>query len=284
MLTKNNWLKNNIKDRVKIENRLLPLEVILTPDTITSNSFNSAVDTVLKYLLTLDQEIYLAFSGGIDSDYIFYKLVEWDIPFTPLICYFEGNKIEYQYALHTCKKFDITPQFFNLSEKDYLKYFIDEVKPWGGGGLYSVPNLLLGKYAKEKGAKLLTGQDFITGSHDHCSMGFNVYDFYADIDDDSIEIPFFLYNTDIVYHAVKNFNPNISVGEWKYKLFEIVDFRPKIEFHNLGFESWQFLKQYYAQIHNHYNNDGIDVVNKDKFLAALENTGEEIILNANYTY
>jgi hypothetical protein len=284
MLTKNNWLQTNIKKRV--QERQLPLEVTLTPDIISSTDFNSAVDTVLTELLQLSstEKFYLGFSGGADSDFVFYKLVEWGIPFEPIICFYGGNSTEYQYALHTCKKFGITPYIHNLSEKQFIQIFMQKVKPWGGDGLYSLPSMVLAEYAKNRDAKLLTGQDFITGSHDHCAMGFNVYDFYADVDDESIEIPFFLYNTDIVYHSVKRFDPNISVGEWKYELFEILDFRPKIEFHHLSRECWEALKQYFSYIATHFNNEGIDVVSKEKILRALENTGEKIILNANHTY
>lgn len=285
MLTKNNWLKNNIKDRVKIENRLLPLEVILTPTKIESSNFTDAVNGVLEELSNINEKLILSFSGGVDSDFVFHKLIEWGIPFEPLIVFFQANTVESQFAFHSCKKFGITPTVIEVSEKKFLKeYHTRVVEVFGGDGFYSVPSLLAADYAKEKDKKLLTGQDFITGDHKSCSMGFNVYDFYVDLVDEELEIPFFLYNTDIVYEATKRFDSNISVSEWKHELFEILSFRAKVEHHKITPESVNYLMVYLGKVRQHYNNDGIDVINKDKILAALENTGEEIILNANYTY
>ena len=56
MLTHNNWLTSNIKERVK--NKKIPLQVTLLPQKITTNSFEEAAELVLKSIPK--QNLYLA--------------------------------------------------------------------------------------------------------------------------------------------------------------------------------------------------------------------------------
>ena len=280
MLTHNNWLTSNIKERVK--NKKTPLQVTLLPQKITTNSFEEAVELVLKSVPK--QNLYLALSGGIDSDYIFNLLVKNNIKFTPIIVYYELNFLEYQYAMHSCKQNNIKPIVISLTEDEYLDLLIKKVYiEIGGNALYGLANIIISEYVKNNKGLIITGQDFICGDQDNSYMEFNVYDFYIDSIDSTIEIPFFLYNTDIVYHAVKLYDYNISISEWKYNILfnKKISFRPKIKGEMWSKKNYNFNSIYYHNKLKFFNNNPISVPPESKLdiLSKLRNE-QKIILNA----
>jgi len=280
MLTHNNWLTSNIKERVK--NKKIPLQVTLLPQKITTNSFEEAAELVLKSIPK--QNLYLALSGGIDSDYVFNLLVKNNIKFTPIIVYYEINFLEFQYAIHSCTQNNIKPIIMYFKEEDYFELLIKRVYiEIGGAALYSLPNILIGDYVKKNKGLVITGQDFVCGDQYNCNMEFNVHDFYIDSIDDTIEIPFFLYNTDILYHAVKLYDRNMSVSEWKYNILfnKKADFRPKINEDRWSNKNYKLNSIYYHNKLKFFNNNPISVPPKSKsdILNKLKNE-QKIILNA----
>lgn len=280
MLTHNNWLTSNIKERLK--NKETPLQVTLLPEKITTNSFEEAAELVLQSIPK--QNLYLALSGGTDSDYVFYLLIKNNIKFTPIIVYYEVNSLEFQYAMHSCTQNNIKPIIISLVEDSYIKLLIKKVYIGiGGKAIYSLANILIGEYVKNNKGLVITGQDFVCGDRYKCNMEFNVHDFYIDSVDDTIEIPFFLYNTDILYHAVKLFDGAMSISEWKYNILfnKKVDFRPKIIPNNWGNKNNNLNSIYSHDKLKGFNNNPISVSPgaRSDLLSKLKNQ-ERIVLNA----
>ena len=280
MLTHNNWLSSNIKERLK--NKETPLQVTLLPEKITTNSFEEAAELVLQSIPK--QNLYLALSGGTDSDYVFYLLIKNNIKFTPIIVYYEANSLEFQYAMHSCAQNNIKPIIISLMEDNYIKLLIKKVyMEIGGKAIYSLASILIGEYVKDNKGLVITGQDFICGDRYNCNMEFNVHDFYIDSIDDTIEIPFFLYNTDILYHAIKLYKRTMSVSEWKYNILfnKKVDFRPKIISDSWSNKNNNLNSMYYLSKLTGFNNNPISVAPAERadILSKLKNQ-QKIILNA----
>jgi hypothetical protein len=78
-----------------------------------------------------NKKIFLAMSGGVDSEYIATILCDMKISFTPIIVHIEHyNQIDYQWAHSWCKNNNIDPIVHDLSLSDYILKFIKYTKKY----------------------------------------------------------------------------------------------------------------------------------------------------------
>lgn len=244
MLVENNWIKSNIANR-KINNRadinldfnvheFTPVKLENPSKEALIKRFHLQSNETCKKLKELDCPLYLAFSGGMDSDYVFTKLVENDVKFTPIIISTDGNLNEEKYAFRRCRYTNIEPIVVNKSEKDLIYYWYDNVwKDLKSTGYNSIPILWAAEVAKQNGGKLIIGEHLLL-YFEPLILGYSDWDFYTDYyyGEDSC-IPFFLYDPGIAYathYAIKD--PALSAEkeeELKWMLYEI-DFRPKFKY------------------------------------------------------
>lgn len=236
-LVENNWFKTNISKR--LIDKKSRIETTFCSYSFTSTNFMDAAIEVAHKIKKYD--LYLGLSGGADSDFVCHLLVQQNIKFTPMIVVTPGNKLETSYAFHTCRKFDLKPIIFELSENEVLKIFYERIyNTINGMGIYWAQNLVCQDYVKNIGGKFLSGVNCI--GHDEPFEGTKYindrkvyvcmyeFDFYSDVlYDENFEIPFFLYTPRIAYESIKGLN-NYDEAETKWKLFEIIDFRPKLQY------------------------------------------------------
>jgi hypothetical protein len=218
MATKNNWLKPNIKEKIKNHN--LNFEVHYDVFNITHEGFLKECEKTCDDIKKTYEKIYVAFSGGMDSEFVMKCFGNSAIP---IIVDTPGNKLEVSYAYHYCKINNITPIVIKKTEAEMLKIFYDEiVKKLNGDASDSVATYIAGKYAVDNGGVLVTGEH----AYDHVFD----YDFYNDaLIDDKSTLYFFMWTPQLV-KAMRDEREKFDDNqEFKYSVYD-VPFRPKLKY------------------------------------------------------
>jgi len=228
MTVLNNWITHNLHQR--FTNPKLDLKINFTPYEFTPMSFHEAADYTAIKIAEKCNKIFLSFSGGADSDYVFHCFQRNNIEFTPIIVKTNFNKIELAYAFHTCRKFKIDPVILELNDKDYLIIYKNEiVDSICSGGIAAIPGIIACRYAKEHNGTLVIGEHMIDNDDTSIWPGVNDWDYYNEIfvgEDNNI--PFFNYTVEMAW-AMINSIEQLPIAEWKWQTYEI-DFRPKIDY------------------------------------------------------
>jgi hypothetical protein len=162
MLCKNSWIDmtwDGKPARTSREN----LKVTINLRAKTLVDFDQACDQVAVEIYDRYKNLYLAFSGGSDSEYVATVLARNKIPFTPLIIDFVNikamdQKYEQWYALQWCRKYQINPKIIELDDyklSNNEKQVYDKLKPRLHRGSPTVGCMY--NTVKELGGHLITG-------------------------------------------------------------------------------------------------------------------------------
>ncbi len=103
----------------------LPLWVKFGPCTTQPKTFDIEISNAVKKIAAAaTKPIYVAMSGGIDSEMVARAMLKEKIPFTPLILQYEKsyNKMDIIYAFEFCKQRNITPEIVPF---EIIKFFRD---------------------------------------------------------------------------------------------------------------------------------------------------------------
>ena len=181
MAVLNNWITHNLNER--LNDFSLNLEVSLNPYQFNKLSFHNAADYTAKLIAKKYNNLFLSLSGGADSDYVFHCLIRNNISFTPIIVETSGNAYEMKYALHACKKFNVTPIIITLTDNDFLTIFKNDIiDKLNGVGIYTVPGIVAGRYATAHNGTLIKGDHLIENDDsNHIFTGINEWDFYNEV-------------------------------------------------------------------------------------------------------
>jgi hypothetical protein len=102
----------------------LPLWVTFGPCRYEPKSFaEEAAVAVRKIAAAATKPIYVAMSGGLDSELVARILLQERIPFTPLIAQFEKdyNKEDIAYAFDFCRAHNLTPEVMKIDIQAFFK-------------------------------------------------------------------------------------------------------------------------------------------------------------------
>ena len=228
MATHNNWMTHNLRSRFLDSSA--DFKVILEPYDFIPMPFNEAADYTVKLIEGKYQNIFLSFSGGFDSDFVFHVMQRNKVPFTPLVVKTSGNQVEMEYALYTCRKFNITPIIINLEDKDYLSFYDNQIlKKINGHGLCAVPGIFACNYAKDHNGICVIGEHMIDNNENSLFPGLNEWDFYNEVFvGEAHNIPFFNYTLELTNAMISQINNN-QIDEWKHELYQL-DYRPIIDY------------------------------------------------------
>ena len=218
MATENNWLKTNIKDRLTDPS----VKVVSYFDNIPYSilSFKEASQNVVEKIVSKYENIFIPFSGGMDSEYVFNCFLRHK--FTPIIVDTPCNKEESFYAFKRCEEVNLKPIVIKKTEKELIETYYNEIyKKLNGVGYNSAAAFIAAKYADENNGIAVIAE--------HGYDGTNEWDFYNDVlihEENSVY--FFMYDPEIFYAMQKEYN-----GEdhqiFKHKLYG-VELRPKIKY------------------------------------------------------
>jgi hypothetical protein len=207
MLTNRNWFHTNLRQR--FVDKSADLKFIINPYRFKSISFDEATDFTCQQLGDLNKKIFVAFSGGYDSEYVVRSLHKNSINFVPIIvkC---GHTHELEYAYETCEELRLEPIILEISEKYFLDFFEEHIiNKFDSVGYNSVYNMVAADYvSKIDNSVLISGNHFLTGDgidfiqDAEIFLGYD-WDFYVDYFlEKPININFFTYNIEMVYSVI----------------------------------------------------------------------------------
>jgi hypothetical protein len=188
MATKNNWLKTNIAER--LTNPAADFKVWHNVETVKNHDWETALFDTVTDFSWISKKLYIPLSGGMDSEFVFDSLKH--LYPTPIIVDTPGNKIESAYAFHYCRKNDLKPLVIEMTEKQMLHiYFNDIFTRLNGYGHNSVAALIATRYAENNGGVAVIGE--------HGYDDVNEWDFYNDalISEDA-SIYFYMWTPELV--------------------------------------------------------------------------------------
>lgn len=229
MIVENNWITTNIKE--KAVNNALDFKVTINPYPYQKKSFAEAANAVATKIAALNKPIYIAYSGGIDSEYVVRTFMRNNIAFKTVTVDTGGNKYELEYVDRFLYEFPtvINEKIDLTNPREFMKNYIDVFKTFNTLATGSIGYIEAAKYVKKNNGILIIGEHFI-GSNNKTNGNImvetNEWDHYIDFFvDDKLVVPFFMYDLSIVESYISKFD-NTKVEYFKEKLYSI-PFRPK---------------------------------------------------------
>lgn len=111
---KDNWYTLNITVNPSPTESTFSVE--FNHDSVESIDFQTAADRAAQDIASKHKNLYVALSGGVDSEFLAEVLHRNNIPFTPVIAIIPGLT-EHHYAMYWCHKNKITPTVIDLADK-----------------------------------------------------------------------------------------------------------------------------------------------------------------------
>lgn len=225
--THKNWLTTNLSERLVNPN--VDFKVTVKPYKAKNLSFEDSF--LYTANLFKKENVYIAFSGGADSEFLVRSYHKHKIPFTPLILIAPMTYRESHLALNVCKELSITPVVLHYTDEEWFNIFITDIhKKLNGKGSFCVPFIETAKYAQSQNGIVIQGNMHLFNYNDYEKPYINFYDYnhYADVLYPGTVVNFFFYTQEIARRMlVDNFYKDFHVS--KYEYFGIPK-REKIDF------------------------------------------------------
>lgn len=247
MLCRDNWIDiswDGLPKRKQKEN----LRVIFNQKADKIIPFDQACDQTAQEIYSEHKNLYVALSGGCDSENVANAFYRNKIPFTPLIILYDhvnqqDQMLESWYAIQWCKKNNIEPLIiysgnFIGSMEEKLSFL--DIRPRLFFG--NATSLMLSTYMKDQGGSLVTGYQ-LEYYPDHEQMTYlepqlgNYVGFVLEETDQYLETMcpnqhpwgFYYWSPDILLAFVNEWDPNMTMQENKANIYK-VSYRPKLPY------------------------------------------------------
>jgi len=242
-----------------IVNQRATFSVKLKPTSLAKEdiNFTQASDNVAKELYQTYGKIYVAMSGGIDSEYVANTFLRNKIHFQPIIFKAEDlNELDVWWAIEWCKANNREPIIIKQSIKQFCDGLIKQSRMFGVRwfpGVYAINQCA--EYAKKNGGVLTTGSgnythypDLVLSQMKKTSQDVYKYDDYRIVEDGyythlpflvshqlnpEMPINFLEWNPQIVYSYIKEYDLNFDSAVNKARIMGC-DRRPK----NVGYPEY----------------------------------------------
>lgn len=226
MPTKNNWLTSNLSER-RI-NPTIDFKALFNPHPFRKCSLDDAVSQAVCDIASKHDKIYVALSGGLDSEYILLSFYNNNVPVIPIIVRTDHNKTEIEFAFHMCRKLAIKPVVLECSDELYVALYNREVvNCYNGRGYAATAVFVAFEYAKRNGGAIVTGEHVIDDEPFIHKASLCEWDFYLQEKD----WPCYGLLTHIpeISWAIVSAYDGSPVQDFKSKLFGL-SFRPKLNY------------------------------------------------------
>jgi len=215
MSTKNNWFRPEIKTST--------FKIFLEPYSFSSNSFfeaccNQAYELSKKY-----DNLYIAYSGGLDSEFVLKIFKLCNLKITPVLLETNYNQEEANWAKEYCLSNKINLEILKLDDIEFIRELKTRTVDRGVFILLGGVPLILADYVKEKNGHLLTGygECFHNNLLVDKRLEFCEYDYYLDLYDNLHPSGFFNYSIEVLYSMIKELDYTIPIQEAKSKLYNL---------------------------------------------------------------
>jgi hypothetical protein len=228
----NNWFTTNLSQRSSTN--LCDFEIYINPYEFKPDTFNNNANRLAKKLYEEYDNLYLTYSGGIDSEFVldtFYKL---GLPITPIIMVTPYNMVESQYAFKYCNERKIRYEVLSYTKEKILTELYKKTYNRGWfAPLGGIP-LIACDEVNKVGGKLLTGygECFKSEKNDpdgqlSTLLDFCEWDYYLDEYDSSHPSGFFCYDLPLFHSMFTSISYEKSTQQAKYELYGLEP-RPKM--------------------------------------------------------
>lgn len=222
MYSHNNWINDNIASR--ISDPIMPFSISLKPYEFVPDTFQNCVKEACNLIAEKYNNLYIALSGGMDSECVVRAFHKQDISFTPIIVVC-GYQIENEYAYKLCNELGLQPVIINVSEQDLIKKFEETISSKLNGVGYSATQVVFAaEYVNRHNGTLITGDHFLGDGTDMVSDEVfalsNEWDFYINpLFPNIANVSFFLHTPQLMYSMMPH--ENIEWNVFKAKLYSI---------------------------------------------------------------
>lgn len=217
-----------------------PFSIDFSPYPFKEMSFHDACDHTARLIADKFDNLYLAFSGGYDSELVANVLLRNKIPFTPFI-WKDCRSKETDFALHWCRKNNIIPRVY---EGDVLDIKLRKILKKTAASFNSIDGIgslavMLAKIIDKENGHLITGDGIVISSGidypNPMSLQTNWLksEFFVDLLRPKHPGSFFLHTPEILLSYAKEVDKSLPTQEAKAILYEL-NFRPKI----LPYHAW----------------------------------------------
>lgn len=114
MTIKNDWLTTSLSERTA--QNLCDFSLTIKPYPFISASFKENSKRVAREIYNQNQNIYIFYSGGLDSEYVLKTFLDENIPVTPVTITTPYNKKELEHAVKFYTERNIKPLIFNYEK------------------------------------------------------------------------------------------------------------------------------------------------------------------------
>jgi hypothetical protein len=212
-------------------------EISFTPYPFKKLDLKSAIDFTVNLISSKHQNIWIALSGGMDSEFVANCFYENNVSFTPIIWKYYLN-IEADYAINWCRERQIVPYIVDkeLNNNNIIKILKNMTKRVNSQVWFAAISLYLAEIAKKHNGNLVTGTGVITSDNPYPlpagnQAEFCYYDFFADLTKQHCG-SFLIYTPELFYAILNEIDPTVPTQELKSSIYK-VPFRPKIRPYHL---------------------------------------------------
>lgn len=119
------------------------------------------IDYAVEKIIEKSDNLYLALSGGLDSEFAANCLFERGVKFTPVIMDIHTNRIENWYAHRWCYENKVKPLVITMSEEEVVKTFPKISQERNIPFYCSIPIILSKMVSQREGNLILGGEEVI---------------------------------------------------------------------------------------------------------------------------
>jgi hypothetical protein len=212
-------------------------------------SFNDAARFTAHKIAQDYDNLAIAYSGGIDSEYVLKVFLEQNIAITPIILVSPLVKAEMQHAVHFCQQHSLDYYIIQLTMKEHIIEILKGLYETKGNLIHGYNPIIINRYFPEY--KLVTGngepsstasefREIETKVIKNAKLSELLYHDYDTIEIGDISFhltpehpgSFFLYTQELYYAYLTELDSSLSLHEAKSKLYGL-PFRPKISGHDV---------------------------------------------------
>lgn len=220
------WLTHNLKDRT-LDNKLA-FNVEFNFHEFSPMSFKKEAENVcIELHEKYGNDLFLAFSGGADSEFILKTFIELSLPIKPVLISCPFNQYDIKPAFSYCKKNNIELIVLEYGD-EYLDIAHEKIYNKGLMSPIGLTPLLVYDNVKNIGGKVISGQGEplpITNAYHKTLIDkrFEMFEFeyYMDVYAEDQPAPFYSYNQNIFYSYLNEIDKRLELEHSKCKLYKI---------------------------------------------------------------
>lgn len=150
------WFTTNISRR--LVDHSVDFNVFFKKSNVVRMPFKQAsIEAAYQIANQSTKQLYVAFSGGYDSEYIVRLFHMLKIDFVPLIVVVEGHEFERSYAYKTLLELGITAEITNLSRKQFVSIYYEDIFKKLNGSLWASTHVHACKFVESKQGSIVFG-------------------------------------------------------------------------------------------------------------------------------